>query len=220
MKHHGPLTIDVFIEPMFQENGYLLGTQEGAGAWIVDPGFPPQHEEIIAALKKRKLTPAAILITHGHTDHIAGVVGLRAAYPELPIHAPRDEQHMLTDARANLSAQIGMNLVVPACDRPVSPGETLTLGQFAWQVLDVAGHSPGGVAYYCPEAGVVFTGDSLFAGSIGRTDFPGSSTTQLLDNIRRHLLTLPDDTVVYSGHGPATTIAHERETNPFLKEGY
>ena len=84
----------------------------------------------------------------------------------------------------------------------------------------MAGHSPGGLAYYCASAGVVFTGDALFAGGIGRYDFPGSSGKRLLANIRRHLLTLPDETVVYSGHGPATTIADERDTNPYLQEDF
>ncbi|HQL53327.1 MAG TPA: MBL fold metallo-hydrolase, partial [Phycisphaerae bacterium] len=94
------------------------------------------------------------------------------------------------------------------------------LGALTWQVLDVAGHSPGGLAFYCAAAGVVVTGDALFAGSIGRYDFPGSSGARLLANIRQHLLTLPPETVVYAGHGPATTIGDELETNPFLDEDF
>ena len=219
MKTHGPLKLAVFVEPMFQENGYLLWTDAGPEAWIIDPGFSPQPEDMLAAVKRHKLKPAAILITHAHPDHMAGVEVLREAHPDLPITAPRDEQHMLTDARANLSAQMGLPLVVPAADRLVAPGDKLILGPLAWQVLDVSGHSPGGVAYYSLQAGVVFTGDALFAGSIGRTDFPGGSTRRLLANIREHLFTLPADTVVYSGHGPATTIGDERDTNPWLQGG-
>jgi glyoxylase-like metal-dependent hydrolase (beta-lactamase superfamily II) len=132
----------------------------------------------------------------------------------LPFASPRDEQHMLTDPHANLSSLFGLNLVLPPADRLVSPDETLELGRLTFQALRVAGHSPGGLAYFCAAAGVVFTGDALFAGDIGRTDFPGSSGKTLLDNIRKNLFSLPDDTVVYSGHGPATTIAHERATNP------
>jgi glyoxylase-like metal-dependent hydrolase (beta-lactamase superfamily II) len=99
----------------------------------------------------------------------------------------------------------------------VSPGDTLSLADLQWQVLDVSGHSPGGVAYYCRAAGVVFAGDALFAGSIGRYDFPGSSRERLLKNIQEHLLTLPDKTVLYSGHGPTSTIGHEREHNWVLQ---
>ncbi len=219
MKTHGPLHVTGFFEPMFQENTYLLWTDEGPQAWIIDPGLPPQAEELLGALRKHALTPAAILITHGHVDHIAGIADLRRAFPTLPIVISSDEADMLTEPASNLSVHLGMSVVMPAATRLVVPGDRLTLGALVFQALDVSGHSSGGLAYYCAEAGVVFTGDALFAGSIGRTDFPGGSLRQLCDNIRRQLLTLPDDTVVYSGHGPPTTIAKERDTNPFLHGG-
>lgn len=219
MYTHGPLQVEVFVEPMFQENGYLLRPADSRTAWVLDPGFPPQADEIVAALQANELEPAGIVITHAHPDHIAGIETLRNAFPQLPIIAPRDEQHMLTDPHANLSAQMGLSITTPPADQLVSPDERLTLDTLQWQTLDVRGHSPGGVAYYCASAGVVFTGDALFAGSIGRTDFPGGSLDALLANIRDNLLSLPDDTVIYSGHGPATTVARERETNPFLHGG-
>lgn len=217
---HGPLRIDVFVEPMFQESAYLLRTTDGPEAWIIDPGLPPQEKSIHAAIQRHGLRPQAIVLTHCHADHIAGAGGLCEAFPELKIWVPRAEQHMLTDPVANLSAPFGFEVVTPPAERLLAPGDELTLGSLTWYALDVAGHSPGGLAFYCPEVAVVFTGDTLFAGGIGRYDFPGSSGPRLLANIRRHLLSLPPETVVYSGHGSATTIGEERDTNPFLQEDY
>lgn len=219
MNTHGPLNIDVFIEPMFQENGLLLWPADGTDGWIVDPGFSPQADELAAAVGKRQLKLAAILLTHCHVDHLAGTPVLRAKLPDAPLWAPRDEAHMLADATENLSASIGTPVTAPSAERLLAPGDTLELGELRWQVLDVGGHSPGGLAFHCPAAGVVLAGDALFAGSIGRCDFPGSSGERLLNNIRANLLSLPEDTVVYSGHGPTTTIGRERDTNPFLRPG-
>ncbi len=216
MNTHGPLNVAVFVEPSFGENSYLLWSRDAPDAWIVDPGFPPQPAQLAAALRRYELTPQAIVLTHGHVDHIAGIPALRERFPELPVIAPTGDAPLLTDATTNLSAPFGFAIVAPPADRLVAPGQTLKLATLTWQALDVSGHSPGGMAYYCAAAGVVLTGDALFAGSIGRTDFPGSSQARLLDNIRRSLLALPDATVVYSGHGPATTILDERETNPYL----
>jgi len=205
---------------MFQENGYLLSVEGEPEAWVIDPGLPPQPAKLSAAIRERNLQLRALLLTHCHVDHIAGVAALREEFPQAQICCPRDEQHMLGDADANMSAPFGYAITAPAADRLVAPGDELTLGRLSWRVLDVSGHSPGGLAYYCAPAGVVFTGDALFAGSIGRYDFPGSSGRRLLANIRRHLLTLPPETVVYSGHGPSTTIGEEAENNPFLGEGF
>lgn len=215
---HGPLSIEPFTESMFQENAFLLWNRGAPDAWIIDPGMSPQGANLAKAARARQLAPQAILLTHCHADHIADIGALCQEFPDLAIWVPRGEEHMLLDPAANLSAPFGFSVVCPAASRVLVPGEVLPLGSLSWQVLDVSGHSPGGVAYYCPEASVVFTGDALFAGSIGRYDFPGSSGKRLLENIRRHLLTLPDDTVVYPGHGPVTSIGEERETNPFLDE--
>ncbi len=216
MRNHGLLSVEILIEPNFEENAYLLWAADQPAAWIIDPGLPPQAEQIAAVVRKRELSPQAILLTHCHADHIAGVEELRQRFPGLQLYAPLQEQHMLGSAAANLSAPFGFKIVVGSADKLLIPGESLTLGPLTWQVLDVGGHSPGGLAYYCPEAAVVFTGDALFAGGIGRYDFPGSSGQRLLSNIRTQLLTLPDRTVVYSGHGPTTTIGRERQSNPFL----
>jgi len=220
MKTHGPLNIDGFVEPQFQENGYLLWPTDNPHAWIVDPGLPPQTTQIADAIQKHGLTASAILITHCHGDHIAGATELCETFPDLELYAPHAEEHMLTDTIANLSAPFGFHVVTPPAEKLLAPGDEMTLGSLTFRILDVSGHSPGGLAYYCPDAGIVLTGDALFAGSIGRTDFPGGSARQLLDNIRRNLLTLPEETLVYSGHGPPTTIAIERDSNPYLREGF
>ena len=216
MKKHGPLQIDVFIEPMFQENALLLWPADSADCWIVDPGFSPQPDDIAATVAKHNLVPKAILLTHCHVDHLAGVTPVMDKLPDAALWAPHDEEHMLGDAGNNLSASLGTPVTTPPANRLLVPGERLTLDSLIWQVLDVGGHSPGGLAFYCEQAGVVLTGDALFAGSIGRYDFPGSSGERLLENIRKNLLTLPAETIVYSGHGPTTTIGRERESNPFL----
>ncbi len=216
MHSHGLLRLAAFTEPMFGENGYLLWPADQSAAWIIDPGLPPQDRDIAAAIRENQLQPDAILLTHCHADHLAGAGPLAAAFPGLPLCAPRAEGHMLTDPEANLSSPFGFDIVAPAAARLLAPGDQLRLGPLAWEALDVSGHSPGGLAYYCPAAGVVLTGDALFASGIGRYDFPGSSGPRLLDNIHRHLLTLPPETVVYSGHGPATTIRVEHRHNPYL----
>lgn len=216
MINHGRMNIEVFVDPMFQENAFVVGCEGGSDCWIIDPGFPPQPEAIVAAVAERELEPVALMLTHCHPDHIAGLNALRAAYPQTPIVAPYGEKDMLTDPEANLSTALGFAVSAPPADQLLKPGDTAALGDLTWRVLDVSGHSPAGLAFYCADVGVVINGDALFAGSIGRFDFPHSSRERLIKNISENLLTLPDDTVVYSGHGPATTIGHERQHNSVL----
>jgi glyoxylase-like metal-dependent hydrolase (beta-lactamase superfamily II) len=218
MRTHGELCVEAFVEPTFGENAYLLWASGGLDAWVVDPGLPPHAQQIGRALRTRELTLRALLLTHCHADHIAGVDDLQREFPLAECWAPRGEERMLVDATANLSQPFGFSVEAPPASRLLAPGHRLELGALQWAVLDVAGHSPAGLAFYCASAGVVLTGDALFAGSIGRYDFPGSSGPRLLQNIRAQLLGLPDQTVVYSGHGPPTTIGIERETNPYLDE--
>lgn len=217
MKTYNQLNIEVFTDPVFQENGLLLWCGDGPDCWIVDPGFTPQPDDIVAEIRERQLNPVAVMLTHCHPDHIAGVTPIRLAYPRILIVAPRGEEHLLTDAEANMSLQMGAAVTAPPADRLIQPGDVETLGELEWRMLDVAGHSPAGLAFYCEAAGVVIGGDALFNGSIGRYDFPGSSRERLLKNICDQLLSLPDQTVLYSGHGPETTIGHERDHNLTLR---
>jgi hydroxyacylglutathione hydrolase len=218
MDTHGKLNIETFVEPSFQENGFLLWCDGSPECWLVDPGFPPQQtEEFAAAVKERGLSPKRIVVTHCHVDHIAGIGALRALLGDVPIVCPRGEEHMLTSAEGNLSTNLGLAVTAPPPERTVGHGDTLSLGELDWKVLDVSGHSPAGVAYYCAEVGVALVGDAVFAESIGRYDFPHSSRERLLSNIRDNLLTLPGQTVIYSGHGPAATIKQIRQYNVTLR---
>lgn len=227
MAQHSDLHVLVFTEPMFQQNALLLWPRaadapagEPAEAWIIDPGLPPTPRNLTQKIAHLGVRPRRIVLTHCHIDHIAGIDAVMAAVPDLRISAPAAEAEMLTDPDLNLSAGAGFPISAPPADDLLEPGATLRLGPLEWRVLDVAGHSPGGLAFYCPAAGVVIGGDALFAGSIGRYDFPGSSGRLLIANIRRNLLTLPDETVLYSGHGPTTTIGRERLTNPYLQPDF
>jgi hydroxyacylglutathione hydrolase len=212
------LRIQVFNDPVYVENGMVLSFDADRPCWIIDPGLPPQAEQMLGYMATEQLRPEAIVLTHAHADHIAGIDEVRARHRELPLYLAREEWPMLVDPEQNLSARFGAGF--KAGDDHVhdlSPGDELTLDGVTWMVLDTSGHSPGGRTLYAPALSLAIVGDAIFAGSIGRIDFPHSSERKLLGNIRDHILTLPDDTRLIPGHGPATTVADERATNPFLQ---
>ncbi|HOB76158.1 MAG TPA: MBL fold metallo-hydrolase [Phycisphaerae bacterium] len=217
-----PLEIETFLDASFGENAYVLSTTDDNGlriGWIIDPSFPPQCHRVLEYVRDQNIRLERVVLTHGHLDHIAGVDAVRQAHPHVRVAIGQAEQGAFADPEINLSSAVGLPLNLQTrADEDLPVGAELKLGSLSWRVLDVSGHSPAGRALYCPQAGVVFTGDALFAGSIGRTDFPGSDHRLLLNNIRTSLYSLPDETVVYSGHGPATTIGHERKFNPFVSD--
>lgn len=187
---------------------------------LIDTGG--DGEKIIDYLERHKLEPVYLINTHGHIDHIGANQEIKAAYPAIKICIHSEDARMLTSASANLSPELGYNFTSPSADRLLKEGDELSInnGTLTLKVVHLPGHTRGGIGLVYTPSGkqpdIIFTGDTLFAGGIGRTDFPGGSMEQLLHNIRTKILTLPDDTVVYPGHGPATTVGDEKHHNPFL----
>jgi glyoxylase-like metal-dependent hydrolase (beta-lactamase superfamily II) len=207
--------IKCIISSPFEENTYVVWKSASHLALVIDPGLEP--ELILDLLGENNLSVAAILNTHGHADHIAGNQVLKSAYPSAPLVIGKNEAPLLSDSFANLSAPFGMPVTSPPADRLVSEGDSIEYGGINLSVMEIPGHSPGHVVYlYRDKPIVVFGGDVLFSGSIGRSDFPNSDGALLIEGIERKLFGLPDDTIVYPGHGPETTVGHEKLSNPFV----
>jgi glyoxylase-like metal-dependent hydrolase (beta-lactamase superfamily II) len=211
--------IQTIVSDPFQENTYVARLAGRDDCLVVDPGLEPR--KILDFLDQKGLRPAAILNTHGHSDHIAGNAAMKQRWPDCPLVIGSGDAAKLTDARLNLSADFGIELVSPPADRTVADGETYQAGGFELLVREVPGHSIGHVVYIWNghHPPVAFVGDVIFAGSIGRTDFPDGNFHSLASGIHEKLFTLPGDTVLLSGHGPPTTVDRERKTNPFVGEG-
>lgn len=200
----------------FQANAWLAWEKAPGEAILVDAGA--EAERLLSELEVRGLTLAAILQTHAHGDHIAALPAVVEA-TGATVYLHPDAEPMLHDAEVNLSAFAGIPVTAAVEYVAVRDGDPVgALGREA-RVLHTPGHAPGSVCYWFPDDGVVFTGDALFAGSIGRTDFPGGSYETLVEGIREKLLALPDETIVCPGHMDPTTIGRERHENPFLGPG-
>jgi hydroxyacylglutathione hydrolase len=198
-----------FILSVLASNCYVVWSNQAAG--VIDPGG--SVDQVIQFIAASGLKPEWILNTHGHSDHIAGNAALQKHYAvPLLIHAA--DQPMLLSPTANLSAFMGKRVVSPAATRTLTDGETVRLGETILQVIATPGHTQGGISLYTPK--LLFTGDTLFKEGIGRTDFPGGNYRQLVTAIRERLFCLPPETIVLPGHGEATTIGHELESNPYL----
>ena len=199
----------------FAENCYLVADRRTREAVIIDPGEAPAM--FLAELETRAWTLRDIWLTHAHIDHIMGVAAVHAR-TAAPIHLhPLDRP--IYDALPQYGAWVGMRLEQPpAPHHDLQPGQILRVGGFQFEVRFTPGHSPGSVSFL--GGGLIFGGDALFNGSVGRTDLPGGDAATLMASIQSQFLSLPDSVVVHSGHGPATTIGVERHTNPFLTGAY
>lgn len=198
-----------FIVGDILTNCYLLWSEKEAG--VIDPGGPVS--QVIEFIKQHGLVLKWIVNTHGHADHIAGNGTLRNEFGA-PILIQERDREMLLEPVANLSAFMGKGITSPDADKLLKEGDLLRLDSEVLQVIETPGHTPGGISLATP--GLLFSGDTLFFESIGRTDLPGGDHEQLLQSIREKLLVLPPETVVLPGHGESTTIEHESRWNPFL----
>jgi len=201
----------------FAENGYLAVCPGTGHAVAVDPGAATPV--MLESLREGGLELGAILLTHAHLDHVEGVAMLKDA-TGAPIHLHPDALAMYRSVAAQAVA-FGVRLTPPPePDREIRGGDRITFGECVLEVVDAPGHAPGHVIFHAPAAGLALVGDVIFAGSIGRTDLPGGDFRTLMESIRTAILTLPDGTRLLPGHGPETTVAHERRWNPFLVPQY
>lgn len=206
------LIIEHVLAGPIQTNIYLVGCAETGQGAVIDGGGAP--EELLERAEDRGLTIEKILQTHAHVDHVGGLNALKEA-TDAPIYLHRDDLEMYR-AAPQQGRMFGIAIdPLPDVDEFLEDGDTVEVGNFEAQVLHLPGHSPGGIGFYFEDQGVVFGGDVLFAGSIGRVDLPGSDRDAMGKSLER-LKKLPDDTRVLSGHGPETTIGQEKKRNPFL----
>jgi len=205
------LHVEATADRQFATNSYLVEDEATHDAVVIDANLEP--ELMVELVRRRGANVRAILLTHTDVDHIAGLTRLRAAFGDVPIAVHDSERYVVTEG-VPLRREFPNALPSFENVEALVPGETYEAGSLAFEVLHTPGHSPGGVTLRIGNA--LFTGDALFAGSIGRSDFSNSDGGALLEGIRERLMVHPDDRLVFSGHGPVSTIGQERRYNPFL----
>lgn len=225
----GPIQACCYIvsSTVTPRRGLSASPPKGGGnkhVFLIDTGG--DGEKIIDYLEEHEFEPVYLINTHGHIDHIGANSSIKSAYPAVKICVHQDDARMLSSAAANLSPELGYSFTSPPPDRTLKENDLLSTDDdsLILKVIHLPGHTKGGIGllYTPPDKSrqIMFTGDTLFAGGVGRTDFPGGSMEQLLDSIRSKIMTLPNDTIIYPGHGPATTVGDEKVSNPFLTGEY
>ena len=208
------MKIDRFVIGPVGTNCYIVRNEDTDECFVTDPAACPP--ELVGHIRKEGLNVKAVLLTHGHFDHIMGIDGFLKEY-SVPVYVHEDDLKMMEDPQWNQSAIYTAGYTFAGA-APLRDGQTLSLAGYDFQVLHTPGHTPGGCCYYVKSEGVLFSGDTLFQRSVGRTDFEGSSTKDLIRGIREKLMVLPDDTHVYPGHMGETLIGYEKRENPFIQE--
>lgn len=194
-------------------NCYILYREGGTEAVIVDPADNGPY--LLNKCRELKVEPVAVLLTHGHFDHIMAVEDIRRAF-HCQVYAGAREEALLEDPSLNLSGSLGTEQASVKADYLLRDGEKLTLLGLGWETIFTPGHTGGSSCYYIASEGVLISGDTLFEQSVGRTDLPTGSASAVVDSITRRLFVLPDDTMVYPGHGNPTTIGNEKQYNPVV----
>jgi hydroxyacylglutathione hydrolase len=213
------MQFDTLVLGAYENNCYIVRKDNSSSdCLIIDTGL--DAAPLLEELADRNLNPLALVLTHGHGDHIAGVEFLRRAYKNMRVYIHKADAEMLTSAAKNFSALVGEKIESGPADVLIETEGRMDFVGFKFDIIHTPGHTAGGICLYSPEDDIIFTGDTLFAGSVGRTDFAGADARkcmrQLIENIKTKLLTLPDNTKVLPGHGPATTIGLEKKHNPYL----
>ncbi|MBK8809024.1 MAG: MBL fold metallo-hydrolase [Bacteroidales bacterium] len=212
------INIKTFVFNHFSQNTYLV-FDESKEAAIIDSGcfFEQEKQKLLQYIESNNLKLTKIIFTHCHLDHAFGTRFFHDTYNNLEIAGHKNESIFIDDA-INQGLRFGIKMEQPPrLTKELEEGDTINVGNSVFEILFVPGHSPGSLCYVNRERKIVFVGDVLFEGSIGRTDLPGGNLDLLLNGIKSKLLTLPDDYIVYSGHGETTTIGNEKKNNPFLK---
>lgn len=210
------MKLKLFICNRLQENCYVLSS--GADCIIVDPGFEDSAElqRLYACLESEGISPSAILLTHGHFDHVAGTVRILEHFPGIPVFMHPADGMLLQKEDALFAKGLGITDFDASFSwKPVAEGDVVS--SFGFKAIATPGHTPGSLCWYNEGEGILFSGDTLFAGSIGRTDFPYSDYDSEIRSLMEKIMLLPGSTDVFPGHGGATTIQRERDTNPFLE---
>ncbi len=210
------MKIDHLTLGAYETNSYVMRQNDASReCLIIDTGL--NAGTLIDFLTQRQLNPVALVFTHGHVDHIGGANAMRSSFGDMKVYIHQLDAKMLTEPQSNLSGMTGMPFRTEPQEVSLTEGDVIEQAAIELLVLHTPGHTPGGISLYSENDGVAFVGDALFADSVGRTDFPGGNMPQLVSSIKEKLFTLPDETKIFPGHGPATTIGHEKAYNPFLR---